>query len=113
MIDNNATARLHEEIPAPIRRLMRAKVRAKIEAERGADPLLGLSGQRRCRRASPACVARPQGEQWACRTTFHGGHPYHTEAQSLMANPLMTYFNQGADPRSVEQVDRRTMRADL
>ena len=37
MIDNNATARLHEEIgtdPAAYE----AKVRAKIEAERGADP---------------------------------------------------------------------------
>jgi hypothetical protein len=37
MIDNNATARLHEEIgtdPAAYE----AKIRAKIEAERGADP---------------------------------------------------------------------------
>ena len=37
MIDSNATARLHEEIGTdPV--AYEAKIRAKIEAERGADP---------------------------------------------------------------------------
>ena len=78
MIDSNATARLHEEIgtdPAAYE----AKVRAKMGAGAGRRPAAGLSGRRVAAEPRQCAQRGPKGEQWVCRTTFHGGHPYQTE----------------------------------